>query len=538
LAILHNLPAEYSGSDSDDDSSGEDECRDDDDLGLLMNAACNSDSSSSSSSSAGSDEETDSGDETDVAMSREGTCWKRIVASGVAPGRVSAQNVLRSKPGLTSYSRAVSSELDAWRLIIDEGMIRHIRSCTEENAQLSHSNWSVSESELDKFIGLTYLRGAMNQRNFPLNLLWSEDLGIPMFRRTMARNRFREIKKFLRFDSKSTRSDRVQTDKFCLASWILSRFVENSQKAYKPEESLTVDEQLFPTKARCRFTQFMPSKPDKYGIKFWILVELKSKFCLNIAPYLGKDENRVDSLGTHVVMKLMQPFFGLGYNVTTDNFFTSHELAQKLCARRTSIVGTVRSSRKDLPPPPKLDLHESQFYESGPTTLAFYQCKASKMVILLSTLHKGAGRSNDEKKKPDIVHYYNKNKCGVDLLDSMCRQTSTKAGCRRWPLAVFYNILDLAAVNAWIIFCKATGRNISRRTFIISLANQLASTSPPSLRQMITTSQTLPEKLSARVNCRVKLNCNHNRTTTLCIKCKRPVCGQCLSNKCLDCDKE
>jgi len=54
-------------------------------------------------------------------------------------------------------------------------------------------------------------------------------------------------------------------------SRVLARFVENSQKAYIPEVSLTVDEQQFPTKARCRFTQFMHNKPDKYGIKFWIL---------------------------------------------------------------------------------------------------------------------------------------------------------------------------------------------------------------------------------------------------------------------------
>jgi len=68
-----------------------------------------------------------------------------------------------------------------------------------------------------------------------------------------------------------------------MMSWVLSRFVENIQKAYIPEVSLTVDEQLFPTKARCRLTQFMPNKPDKFGIKFWILAKLSSKYCLTVS---------------------------------------------------------------------------------------------------------------------------------------------------------------------------------------------------------------------------------------------------------------
>ena len=142
-----------------------------------------------------------------------------------------------------------------------------------------------------------------------------------------------EIKKYIRFGTRSTRSERLKDDKFCIMSFVLSRFVANSQRSYIPEESLTIDEQLFPTKARCRFTQYMPNKPDKFGIKFWVLADVNTKYCLNVMPYLGKDEARVSSLGTHVVMSLMEPYFGRGYNVTTDNF-TGLDLARKLIQKR------------------------------------------------------------------------------------------------------------------------------------------------------------------------------------------------------------
>jgi len=416
------------------------------------------------------------GDKT--VTSRDGTVWNYVSQSEL-PGRFQAQNVFTAKSGLTGYCKSVKDPVDAFRLLIDDGMLRHIKNCTIQFARSSVPNWDMSDAELATFIGLMYLRGARNANNFPLDDLWSQKYGLPIFGASMARNRFREIKKYLRFDVKSTRSTRLQTDKFCMASFVFDRFVVNSQKCYVPEESLTIDEQLFPTKARCRFTQYMPNKPDKFGIKFWILAELNSKYCLNIRPYLGKDEKRTESLGTHVVMTLMNPYFNKGYNVTTDNFFTNCKLARKLLAKRTSVVGTVRLNRREVPATTKLALHESVFMVSGPLNLVKYQAKTSKTVALLSTLHKGASCETTGKKKPEAILYYNANKCGVDMLDSMCRKLTTKASCRRWPLAVFFNVLDIAGINAWIIYKKRTGSTMSRRRFLHKLAEELIGNSVP-----------------------------------------------------------
>lgn len=92
----------------------------------------------------------------------------------------------------------------------------------------------------------------------------------------------------------------------------------------------------------------MPNKPDKFGMKFWILAEVKSKYCLNIKPYLGKDEQRVDCVGTCIIMKLMELYFSRGYNVTTDSFSTSWDLALKLLDKHSSLVGTVRLNCKEV----------------------------------------------------------------------------------------------------------------------------------------------------------------------------------------------
>lgn len=39
---------------------------------------------------------------------------------------------------------------------------------------------------------------------------------------------------------------------------------------------------------------------------------------------------------------------------------------------------------------------------------------------------------------------------GVDVLDQMMRKYSIKGGTRSWPVTVFYNIFDLAGINAHI----------------------------------------------------------------------------------------
>ena len=62
-----------------------------------------------------------------------------------------------------------------------------------------------------------------------------------------------------------------------------------------------------PCKSRCSFVTYMPNKPNKYGIKFWVLVDVKSKYVSNIFPYLGtqEKEQRGDTpLAESVVMRL------------------------------------------------------------------------------------------------------------------------------------------------------------------------------------------------------------------------------------------
>ncbi|KAF2888167.1 hypothetical protein ILUMI_18005 [Ignelater luminosus] len=233
-------------------------------------------------------------------------------------------------------------------------MLKIVKNCTETEAnnKLENVDWKLSFEDLDAFIAILYARGAYASSKLELDSLWSTKWGPPFFRETMSKNRFKEIMKFLRFDIRATRRERLQHDKFALVSDIWNRFIYNCKICYVPGENITVDEQLFSTKVKCRFTQYMSNKPNKFGKKFWIAVDTKSKYVLNAFPYLRKDETRPQdqTLSENVVLRLLEPFTKKERNVTTGNFFTSVKLAEKLSKLNTTRrVGTMNRSRREVP---------------------------------------------------------------------------------------------------------------------------------------------------------------------------------------------
>ena len=146
--------------------------------------------------------------------------------------------------------------------------------------------------------------------------------------------------KHLMFDDFFSRRQRRETDKFCLISEVWNCFIENCKKCYVPNCDLTIDEQLFPCKTSCPFIQYMANKPDKFGIKFWFLADAQSKYLCNGKPYLGRDlsRSRCSDLPGDVCLTHLQPYYKRGYNVTTDNYFTSLKLVEELKQKKQQFL--------------------------------------------------------------------------------------------------------------------------------------------------------------------------------------------------------
>ncbi|XP_056120044.1 piggyBac transposable element-derived protein 3-like [Rhinichthys klamathensis goyatoka] len=479
---------------------------------------------------------------------KDGTVWT-YVELGEDRGRRQCQNVITEAAGPTAHAkRNIEDALTAFLCLVDDGMLKHIRDCTVAEAhRVKEDNlWDMTIEELKAFISLIYIRGAQGGKGMDLATFWSAEWGCAFFKETMSRNRFQEIMRFLRFDKRETRRTRLRDNKFALMSDVWDKFVQNCIACYKPGADITVDEQLFPTKSRCSFIQYIANKPDKFGIKFWLAADVDTKYMVNGAPYLGKDETRRPGqrLADSVVLKMVDPYLGKGRNVTTDNFFTSFELAKALQAKKTSLVGTVNKSRRELPPCVKAQkpLFSTEVLKSGDATLTVYQGKKKKNVCILSTVHTAVGITSGQKRKPETVTYYNKTKVGVDVLDQMARKYSVKAPSRRWPVAVFYNILDLAAINAHILYNKCTNEHVSRRDFITRLASVLRSDHMGSKTSQLVVREPGPgqeqQQMERRRQCQVRRNCKQNKTKETCAKCRKVVCGSCTRKAvftCVDC---
>ena len=182
----------------------------------------------------------------------------------------------------------------------------------------------------------------------------------------MSRDRFVEIMRFLRFDLKTERRRNLLHDKFALVSELWNSLISNYEKAFIPQWNITVDKQLLPYKAQCKFIQYMANKPEKFGSKFWLAVDVENKYLFNGFPYVGKNDTRSSDMRvpTDVVLKLMAPVFQRGYNVMWDNYFTLLGLDLKLVKKKYSLVGTLRQNRREVPEEckKKKELHATEVF--------------------------------------------------------------------------------------------------------------------------------------------------------------------------------
>ena len=76
-------------------------------------------------------------------------------------------------------------------------------------------------------------------------------------------------------------------------------------------------------------------------IKFWMAVDVETKYLFNGFLHVGKNESRSDdvSVPTDVVIKLMMLLFKKGHNVTSDNYFTSLDPCLRLAKQGCNLVG-------------------------------------------------------------------------------------------------------------------------------------------------------------------------------------------------------
>ncbi|KAL3970568.1 tumor necrosis factor alpha-induced protein 2 [Sarotherodon galilaeus] len=403
----------------------------------------------------------------------------------------------------------------------------------------------MGRAEFQAYVGLLILAGVYRSRCEACESLWDSESGRSVFRAAMPLKTFRAYSSALRFDDREAREaarcrggeddeegEEEEEEEGCHYDKLAPIRVVWDECArlprmYRPGPEVTVDERLVPFRGRCPFRQYMPSKPARYGIKIWVLCDARSSYAWRMQVYTGKHDKRgppEKNLAARVVLDLTE--------------------------------GLV----------PGRNVEPSVPFPSWPEALVLsYVAKKNKNVLLLTTCPRYVSRARQRRGggggeregaragcgKPPLVLHYNRTKGGVDNLDKVAGTYSCRRKTRRWPVALFHNMVDVAAYNAFVVWREArpgwmAGKLNRQQLFLEHLGKALAlpairpdspvrpssSDSRAAVGDERESRDTPTEK---RGRCRVCPRSKDVKTKNRCAQCLLHVCSRCALTYCPSC---
>lgn len=406
---------------------------------------------------------------------------------------------------------ASNNPIDYLNLFFSEGIITLICRETNRYAQMQLTtkrdsgnlkeksrlqNWTnVTTQDIKKFLAIVIQMG-ITHRNCIADY-WSLDplLHIPWFGKTMPLKRFEAIHAMLHLTSnRPIRRGQPGYDPWVKVRPLLDNVNTAFKRHYVPEQHLSIDESMIGMRNRCSFIQYMPNKRHaRYGIKKFEVVDSKSMYVIHTALYSGTDylQDTPGGFTEKVVVDILEQsgLLGKGYNVFTDNYYTKLPLVRRLYSVNTYLTGTVNKRSQGLPKAGlevQLGAQESVYYRNQEVLFVGYKQKPTrKPVYLLSTAYHAEdgpirSRSGIEANKPLLIDKYNKLMGGVDCKDKSLFHLTCARSTRRYWKQIFFNLLDMAISNAYILYKKQNehARPMPRKNFLLELARSLGKIEP------------------------------------------------------------
>ncbi|KAF4527842.1 hypothetical protein B566_EDAN014644 [Ephemera danica] len=424
-------------------------------------------------------------------LSKDGaTKWMKDPVS--AAGRRRRQNILTEDNEVRGPALQAKTPIEFFKCfftvdiidIIVESTNIKIRSVADNYARDRGARETTRE-EILALMGILIMAGVYRNGHINLRDLWAADgSGVEYFRATMSLYRFRFLMQQLRFDNIETREERRAVDKLAPVREFFEIFNANCAANYSPSECCTIDEMLVKFRGNCPFRQYIPSKPGKYGLKIQALCDALMPYTMKMEIYAGTQPEgpyKISNAPLDLVQRLVQCIRGTGRSVAMDNWFTSLALFDILLKDyNLTAVGTVRKNKREIPPQfinakgrePKSTI----FGYQKDKVLLSYVPKKNKCVLLMSTQHNEGTicEASGTEMKPDIIMCYNETKGGVDTVDKMNATYPASRNTRRWSQAVYFQTINVAGINALVLYSCSQEEQVVRRTFLREIAMALS----------------------------------------------------------------
>ena len=247
-----------------------------------------------------------------------------------------------------------STPLNYLKLFLTDEVLEIVRINTNKYAEFCAENrgsadkeWYPIENVKEIWAYFTILL-IMSVNQVPrISDYWSNSpfLGNEMVKKIMSRNRFTKIKHYFHLSDRE-QEKRREDDEFTYTQKVepfMTYIKANFLKHFEPYQRLSIDEALVKYKGRLGIVQYMPLKPDKRGIKMWMLCTSQLGYTLNFDVYSGKNTKMKRSgkgLGYDVVFHLIECLKKPGHDLYFDRFFTSVDLMIDLNKKGLGACGT------------------------------------------------------------------------------------------------------------------------------------------------------------------------------------------------------
>ena len=366
------------------------------------------------------------------------------------------------------------------------------------SVQKSGTSIIVTKDEMEQFLGIQMMMGIVKMPRY--QCYWDAETRYAPIADVMSRKRYEKIRRYLHANDNSHQTaEENKGNRLYKVQPILCALRENCLKI-EQEENQSVDEQIIPAKTKYSgIRQYNPMKPHKWVFKNFVRAG-QSGMIYDFFLYTGaQSADGRKCTAKDIVMKLckhVKPF--CNHKIFFDNWFCTIDLCIELKSRGILSCATIRQNRlAGCPLKSEAELKKEvrgsySFQVDQNTGIVATRWYDNKCVQLISTFagvepsDKPVKRWDSSTKSyidvqcPSVVIVYNSSMGGVDLVDMLIALYRTKIKTKRWYLILIFHAIDIAKVNAWLLYrryCNQLGilekKQMPLLTFVSKISDAL-----------------------------------------------------------------